>query len=204
MRKSGASEIRDSLEATEQVRFERSQAEQPHLSQMRTGMASLPTGAPPAPEGGGTVPVGTDDGSPLPRGGLLCLVFGVGLILLATMMVVIGIIEGDPDPIGVGSLIGMFGTGGFCWGLRALNEHRKAFSQLLQRKVLLLARNSGGTVTVTDVASDLNLTLPAAENLLISMDDGFRVRFEISKEGVLYYQFPEVVQWKVLEPRSEV
>jgi hypothetical protein len=53
---------------------------------------------------------------------------------------------------------------------------------------------------VTEVASDLNLSLPAAEKVLTSMEDGFRVRSEITKEGVLYYEFPEVLHRKQLEP----
>jgi len=40
--------------------------------------------------------------------------------------------------------------------------------------------------------------MPAAEKVLISMDDGFRVRSEISKEGVLYYEFPEVLHRREL------
>ena len=46
---------------------------------------------------------------------------------------------------------------------------------------------------MTEVASDLNLALPAAEKILESMDDGFRVRSDISPDGVLYYEFPEIV-----------
>jgi hypothetical protein len=46
---------------------------------------------------------------------------------------------------------------------------------------------------VTEVASDLNLALPAAEKILESMDDGFRVRSDISRDGVLFYEFPEIV-----------
>ena len=64
--------------------------------------------------------------------------------------------------------------------------------QGLQRKILRLAQARGGTLTVTEVAADMNVSLEAAEKILTSMDDGFRVRSEISKEGVLYYEFPEV------------
>ena len=74
--------------------------------------------------------------------------------------------------------------------------------QRLQQKVLRLATHRGGTLTVTEVASDLNLSLPAAEKVLASMDDGFRVRCEISKEGVLFYEFPEVVHRHQLESGS--
>ena len=48
-------------------------------------------------------------------------------------------------------------------------------------------------LTVTEVAADMNLPLATADKILTSMDDGFRIRSEISKEGVLYYEFPELV-----------
>jgi hypothetical protein len=60
----------------------------------------------------------------------------------------------------------------------------------IQRQILRLASARGGTLTVTEVAADLNISLPAAEKILTSMDDGFRVRSDISDEGVIYYGFP--------------
>jgi hypothetical protein len=122
---------------------------------------------------------------------------------MATLMIVGGIVEGEAALIAVGSGFGAAGTGGFWWGLRALNERRKALMQRLQQKVLRLATHRGGTLTVTEVAADLNLSLPAAEKVLAAMDDGFRVRCEISKEGVLFYEFPEVVHRKQLEGGAE-
>ena len=59
--------------------------------------------------------------------------------------------------------------------------------------MLKLASHRGGTLTVTEVAADLDLSLPAAESVLIGMDDGFRVCSEITDEGVLIYEFPEVL-----------
>jgi hypothetical protein len=139
---------------------------------------------------------------PLPRGGLLRRIFGVGLIVVATIMVVAGIAEAELAAVGVGSVIGATGTGAFWWGLKGLNDRRKALMQRLQQKILRLATHRGGTLTVTEVASDLNLSLPAAEKVLVSMDDGFRVRSEISKDGVLYYEFPEVLHRGELGPGS--
>lgn len=159
-----------------------------------------PQALPPAAEGELPLRPGGEEGPPLPHGGLLRRIFGVGLVLVATVLVVAGIVEGTPEAIVTGSIMGATGTGSFWWGLRALNERRKALMQRLQRRVLQLARHRGGTLTVTEVAADLSLSLPAAEKVMISMDDGFRVRSEISKEGVLYYEFPEVVHRKQLEP----
>jgi hypothetical protein len=156
---------------------------------------------PPSTKGqGGTSVATSDDLSPLPRGGLFRRVFGVGLVLLATLLVVLGIVEYEAAAIGVGSVIGVAGTGSFWWGLKGLNDRRKALMQRLQQKILRLANQRGGTLTVTDVASDMNLSLPAAEKILVSMDDGFRVRSEISRDGVLYYEFPEVLHRGELGP----
>jgi predicted RNA-binding Zn-ribbon protein involved in translation (DUF1610 family) len=141
-----------------------------------------------------------DNMPPLPRGGLFRRIFGVGLVLLGTIMVVVGIAEAEAVAVGVGSVVGATGTGAFWWGLKGLNDRRKALMQRLQQKILRLATQRGGTLTVTEVASDMNLSLPAAEKVLVSMDDGFRVRSEISKDGVLYYEFPEVLHRPELGP----
>ena len=158
---------------------------------------------PPASEGKGPALVAAEGEAPLPRGGMVRRVFGVGLVLMATLMVVGGIVEAEAALIAVGSGIGAAGTGGFWWGLRALNERRKALMQRLQQKVIRLATHRGGTLTVTEVAADLNLSLPAAEKVLVAMDDGFRVRCEISQEGVLFYEFPEVLHRRQLEAGSQ-
>jgi hypothetical protein len=155
---------------------------------------------PPSTRGASTEVATTEDMSPLPRSGMFRRVFGVGLILLATLLVVMGLAEYEIAAIGIGSVIGVAGTGSFWWGLKGLHERRKALMQRLQQRVLRLATQRGGTLTVTEVASDMNLSLPAAEKVLVAMDDGFRVRSEISKDGVLFYEFPEVLHRRALEP----
>jgi len=159
-----------------------------------------PQALPPPSEGRKQLPVAAEGDEPLPRGGLVRRALGVGLIILATVLIVAGIAEYEAGMIAAGSVMGAVGTGGFWWGLKGLNERRKALMHRLQQKVLRLATHRGGTLTVTEVAADLNLSLPAAEKVLASMDDGFRVRCEISKEGVLFYEFPEVLHRKQLEP----
>ncbi len=155
---------------------------------------------PPPSKGEGTSLATVENQAPLPRSGIFRRVFGVGLVLLATILVVVGIAEAEAVAIGIGSAIGVTGTGAFWWGLKGLNDRRKALMQRLQQRVLRLATARGGTLTVTEVASDMSLSLPAAEKVLVSMDDGFRVRSEISKEGVLYYEFPEVLHRGDLGP----
>ena len=149
-----------------------------------------------APSGSGSAP--SRDKS-LPPSGIGRRVFGAGLGVMATLLITGGITGGmDGPPIFVGALLGMGGSGMFLWGWRALQERRQAVLQILNRKVLRLATRSGGVLTVTEVAAELDLSLEAAEKVMVGMDDGFRVRSDISEEGVLYYEFPEVVHRKKL------
>jgi hypothetical protein len=129
---------------------------------------------------------------PLPSGGVKRQALGTLLVLLATVIVVVGIVEFEVAAVFAGSLVGATGTGALFWGWKARQERRQAVLAGLQRKVLRLATHRGGTLTVTEVAADLNLSIPAAEKVLIGMDDGFRVRSEITPEGILLYEFPEV------------
>lgn len=163
---------------------------------------SFPQALPPVPEARNPALLAADDGPPLPRGGLFRRISGIGLIIMATILVVVGIVEAEAAAIAIGSGMGATGTASFWWGLRALNERRKALMQKLQQKVLRLATVRGGTLTVTEVAAEMNLSIPGAEKILISMDDGFRVRSEISTEGVIYYEFPEVVHRRQLDSGS--
>ena len=121
---------------------------------------------------------------PLPSAGFKRRVLGVGMVLLASLMVLIGFVEWEMAAVAVGSVLGAGGSGMFYWGWQVLQDRRKALMQGLERKILKLAGMRGGRLTVTEVAAD---------KLLTSMDDGFRIRSEISKEGVLYYEFPELL-----------
>ena len=128
----------------------------------------------------------------LPSGGVKRRFLGTVLILIATFLILMGVVEFEAAAIVVGSVMGVAGTGSFFWGWQARQERRQAVLTGLEREVLRLATRKGGTLTVTEVAADLNLSIPAAEKVLIGMDDGFRVRSEITREGVLLYEFPEV------------
>ena len=130
---------------------------------------------------------------PLPSAGLKRRVLGVGFVLFASLMVLMGFVEWEMGMVAVGSVFGAGGSGMFYWGWQALQDRREALMQGLERKILKLAGMRGGRLTVTEVAADMNLPIATADKILTSMDDGFRIRSEISKEGVLYYEFPELV-----------
>lgn len=128
----------------------------------------------------------------LPAAGGVRRVVGVGAILVAVFLISLGLIDLNAVLVAVGGAIGAGGGATFWWGWRALESRREAIMQTFQREILILASRRGGTLTVTEVAASLDLSLEAAEKVLISMDDGFRVRSEITREGVLLYEFPEI------------
>lgn len=138
---------------------------------------------------------------PLPPSGIGRRVFGVALGVLAILMIVTGVADGfEPELVLTGSMFGMGGSGMFLWGWQALQNRRRAVLQGLGRKVLMLATERSGVVTVTEVAAELDLSLEAAEKLMIGMDDGFRVRSDITEDGVMYYEFPELRHKGRLQP----
>jgi len=129
----------------------------------------------------------------LPSTGIKRRVLGTAMVLLASLLVLIGFVELEMVAVVFGSVLGGGGSLTFYWGWLGSQNRLNTIMQGLQRKILKLATSRGGMLTVTEVASGLNLALPAAEKILESMDDGFRVRSEISPDGVLYYEFPEIV-----------
>jgi hypothetical protein len=144
---------------------------------------------------------GVDD--PLPRRGMARRVVGVGMVLLATLMIAVGFTELEFAVVAVGSVMGAGGTATIWWGLKARQDRRRALMTRLQRRVLLLATEKSGTLTVTEVAASLNLSLSAAENVLESMDDGLRVRSDVTNQGIIVYEFPEVMHHPRLESGSK-
>ena len=135
---------------------------------------------------------GNADPDALPRAGIGRRVLGVGMALLAGLLISVGLVQFELVAVAVGSVIGAGGTATFWWGIKAQQERRRVMMAGLQRKVLGLATEKGGTLTVTEVAASMNLSLPAAEKILEEMDDGFRVRSEVTEQGIIVYEFPEV------------
>lgn len=138
----------------------------------------------------------------LPSSGIGRRVTGVVTILIAMIVIVAGIFAPELAAVGVGSVIAGGGMLSYWWGNSALQERRRVLMTGLQRQVLMLAQEKGGSLTVTEVAASLNLSLPAAEKLLISMDDGFRVRSDVTEQGIVLYEFPEVQHRRLLDSGS--
>jgi len=141
-------------------------------------------------------------GENLPRRGLGRRVLGGAMVVFAALMVSIGLAEWELGVVVVGGVMGAAGTSTVWWGLQARETRRRAIMARLQRRVLLFATEREGTLTVTEVAASLDLSLLAAEEVLDSMDDGLRVRSEVTNEGIIVYEFPELRRRPRLESGS--
>jgi hypothetical protein len=129
---------------------------------------------------------------PIPRGGLARRAAGVLLSILALFLLGVGVLEANGALVVASVSIGLVGASSFAWGWRALHRRREGLLRSLQTRVLHVAAARSGRITATDVASDLGVTLLAAERVLFSLDDGFRVRSDVTDEGLLIFDFPEI------------
>ncbi|MBW3571490.1 MAG: LITAF-like zinc ribbon domain-containing protein [Gemmatimonadetes bacterium] len=103
--------------------------------------------------------------------------------------------------LGEGALEALFfvaasaGGGALLWkkANSAREERRAALLVALQHPVLQLASQRNGVLTVTDVAAALSWPMPRAEKVLNSLEDGLRVASTVSDEGVIVYEFRELM-----------
>lgn len=120
--------------------------------------------------------------------------WAVLLAVLAVMLLtggVLGGFEAVPLAFGAGA-----GVGAWLLHLSAGEERarrREGILATLARPVLRLAADRGGRLTVTEVAADLGWTLKRAERVLQSLDDGFRVSSEVTDQGIIVFEFRELM-----------
>lgn len=94
-------------------------------------------------------------------------------------------------------VLGVLATTGAIFLHRAANEAREerraALIAAMQMPVLKLAAERDGKLTVTETAASLGWSLRRAEKVLHSLDDGWRVSSEVTDEGVIVYEFREIL-----------
>ncbi len=128
----------------------------------------------------------------LPRSGIFRRVLGGLAGVTAVFLLGLSIVEAEAGIAVVSGFFGLGGAASFAWGWNSLQRRREAILQRMQRRVLQLAWARRGRLTATDVAAEMDLSLSAAERVLLSMDDGFRVRTDVTPEGLLVFEFPEI------------
>ncbi|TVP74860.1 MAG: hypothetical protein EA352_09635 [Gemmatimonadales bacterium] len=131
-------------------------------------------------------------GGSLPPGGMGRRVTGVLTGLFGLFIVAMSLVEGVLAPSAFGGVMILGAALLFGWGWSARRNRRQAVLERTQRQVIHLAHLRGGRLTATDVATMLDMGLPGAERVLLSLDDGFRVRSEVTRDGILVFDFPEV------------
>jgi hypothetical protein len=115
------------------------------------------------------------------------------LFAFAAMMMMIGMAEGEFVAFMFGAMSAAGGAGLLTAGRRAREERRRVLLSALQQPVLRLAGECGGRLTVTEVASSLNWPMRRAEKVLNSLEDGLRVSSDVTREGVIVYEFRELM-----------
>ncbi len=128
----------------------------------------------------------------LPRAGTTRRVVGALLALFSVLFLGLGLVQGEAGAAILSLFLGLSGAATFGWGWSARQRRREAILRRMQGRVLQLARVRRGTLTATDVASELDLSLDGAERVLLSLDDGLRVRSDVTHDGILVFEFPEI------------
>lgn len=114
--------------------------------------------------------------------------------LFAAFMVVMGLATSEIAPLFVATVAATAGIALQYSASIDRSKRREALLNSLQLPVLQLAGRKGGQLTVSEVAAELGWTMKRAEKVLQSMDDGLRVNSEVTDEGVIVYEFPELIR----------
>jgi hypothetical protein len=115
------------------------------------------------------------------------------MFLASTALLLVGIVESEAALVLFASFAAMAGAALHLWSRQDRDRRRAALVSSLQLPVLKLAAGSKGRLTVTQVAAELGWPLHRAEKVLQSLDDGLRVDSEVTDEGVIVYEFRELL-----------
>jgi predicted RNA-binding Zn-ribbon protein involved in translation (DUF1610 family) len=115
------------------------------------------------------------------------------LFAFAAMLTMIAFGEEAFEPLVFGAISAAGGVALWRSANNAREERRARLLVALQQPVLRLAAQRSGVLTVTDVAAALNWPMPRAEKVLNSLEDGLRVASTVTDEGVIVYEFRELM-----------
>lgn len=108
----------------------------------------------------------------------------------------VALVGGDDDPM-VSLFAGVVAAGVATLLLRSAwqDEERAAQVTVTERQlaVVRLAESEDGQLTVTEVAAKLGWSMDEAAATLRSLDDGVRVTSTVTDEGIMLYDFPELI-----------
>lgn len=122
---------------------------------------------------------------------------GAGALALLALLFLIAIVAMPTAAATVTTLVfvALFGGGGWLlWraGERSALQARSDWMERLQMQVMHLAQ-SDPRLTVMEVSTRMGWPIPLAERVLESLDDGLRVTMMPNDEGVMVYEFRELM-----------
>ncbi len=65
--------------------------------------------------------------------------------------------------------------------------------QGVEARIFRLAYKLKGRITISDIVLETGLDVKSAEETINKMVDGLRVRMEIDENGLVMYEFPEII-----------
>jgi hypothetical protein len=75
-----------------------------------------------------------------------------------------------------------------------LEDNGPQYNSVSHQDVFRAAASHGGRLTVSELVVESGLTSAEAEKLLRQLTDGSRVCMEIGSDGVVWYEFPELLR----------
>ncbi len=73
------------------------------------------------------------------------------------------------------------------------NNYRVKKSEDAEHQIFRLANKLKGYLTVSDIVIHTGLGIKEAEEIMNKLVDGIRVRMEVDDEGIVVYEFPEII-----------
>lgn len=141
---------------------------------------------------GGDLSVRAADAPGLPEGGLALQIASFWTAFGGAFPLGLGFMESEPFLVMVGGLIWIAAAALFGWGRVAKRERKRAIHEFEERNVVRAAVAAGGILTATALAAEMDVSISAAEALLLRMEDGLRVTSGVRSDGTLVFEFPEI------------
>ena len=114
-------------------------------------------------------------------------------VFAAIVPFVIGIVERSFHPEGLLFILAL--TGALVFRLAGRTAHESAdlkrYAQY-QHRLLRLAREKGGSLTVLEAATDGRMTVEKAEEILRTLGEKGSAEVRVSESGLVVYHFPEI------------
>jgi hypothetical protein len=120
------------------------------------------------------------------------LMMGLGGLITAS----VGAVQQDLEPVSVGLSLLVFSQVMWWGGSRFKKSADGRAYARDQQRILRLAREKDGSVTVLEAATEIRMTVDKAEEILRDLAVRGHAEMRISESGMIVYYFPEIERWE--------